>query len=42
MKELRIREWEEHLPEKGNLLFHRFIDNESSRNTINVLNEKKF
>jgi 5-methylcytosine-specific restriction enzyme subunit McrC len=29
------------LPEKGNLLFHRFIEDEASRYTIKVLNEKR-
>jgi len=35
-----IREWEEVLPQKGNPLYHRFIEDEASKHTVNVLNEK--
>lgn len=37
---ISIREWEEVLPQKGNPLYHRFIEDEESRQTVNVLNEK--
>ena len=37
---MNIREWEEVLPQKGNPLYHRFIEDEASKHTINVLNEK--
>lgn len=35
-----IKEWEELLPQKGNLLYHRFIEDEALRQTVSVLNEK--
>jgi 5-methylcytosine-specific restriction enzyme subunit McrC len=37
---MNIREWEEVLPQKGNPLYHRFIEDEASKHTVNVLNEK--
>lgn len=42
MNELKvdIREWEELLPDKGSILFHRFIEDEASRHTTKVLNDK--
>lgn len=35
-----IREWEQLLPVKGSPLFQRYIEDEDSRYTIKVLNEK--
>ena len=35
-----ISEWEDALPQKGNLLYHRFIDDEISKQTIDILNKK--
>ena len=35
-----ISEWEDVFPQKGNLLYQRFIDDESSKQTIDILNEK--
>lgn len=35
-----IREWEEVLPQKGNPLYCRFIEDEALRHTVNVLNGK--
>jgi 5-methylcytosine-specific restriction enzyme subunit McrC len=35
-----IREWEQLLPEKGSPLFHKYIEDEASRYTIKMLNEK--
>jgi len=40
MSVLRIGEWEQRLPVKGSPLFHRYIEDEASRYTIKVLNEK--
>ena len=34
-----IKEWEEILPQKGSILFHRFIEDEADRNTIKILND---
>jgi len=38
--QIDIKEWEDIKPEKGNVLFHRYIEDEVSRHTIDVLNEK--
>ncbi len=35
-----IREWEDVFPQKGNLLYKRFIEDETSKQTIDILNAK--
>lgn len=35
-----IREWEDVFPQKGTLLYKRFIDDETSKQTIDILNDK--
>ncbi|RQD75869.1 MAG: restriction endonuclease [Candidatus Syntrophonatronum acetioxidans] len=37
---INIKEWEEILPEKGNLLFNRFIEDEGTLQTVEMLNDK--
>ncbi len=37
---INIKEWEEVLPEKGSHLFNRFIEDEATRQTVKVFNEK--
>lgn len=36
---ISLKEWDEILPQKGNILFHRFIEDEAARSTIKVLND---